>query len=137
MRSFSRLMLFSVLVRLVAAMEDSAMCDFIFSFSSSRLKCRDFLFFLSLSFRFLSLSLDEPKKDPEPEDDLEWLKDWIVPLVWPYAGTAALDDCPGLGGATGDLTSSSSSSSSPNGFSVSFTTLDLSWVRLTLRSGSS
>ena len=56
-------MLWSVFSRLVVAMDDSAMVDFICSFSASRLNGLDFFL---LSFFFLSLD-ELPKNDPEPE----------------------------------------------------------------------
>lgn len=60
MRSLSRLMLCRALLRLVAAMLDSAMTTFIWSFSASRSNLRCFLDddFLSLSF-FLLLDDDD------------------------------------------------------------------------------
>jgi hypothetical protein len=74
-RSFSRLMLCRALERFMAAMDDSAIATFIDSFSASNLKGLDF--FLLLSFFFLSFAELE-KKDPEPDDDLAWLDDWMV-----------------------------------------------------------
>lgn len=50
MRSFSLLMVWSVFIRLVAAIEASAMLDFICSFSASRLNGLAFLAFLSFFF---------------------------------------------------------------------------------------
>jgi len=61
-------MLCSAFVRFVAAMEDSAMEDFIASFSASRLNGRRTVFPF-LSFFFLSFELE--KKD---ELDPDWLR---------------------------------------------------------------
>jgi len=61
-------MLLRAFIRFVAEIEDSAMVAFIWSFSASRLKGLRLLDFLSLSFFFLSLE-EDPKKDPEPDEE--------------------------------------------------------------------
>ena len=60
-------MLWSEFIKLVDAIEASAMTDFIWSFSASRLNGFRFPFALSFSF-FLSFEL--PKNEPAVEDDL-------------------------------------------------------------------
>jgi hypothetical protein len=59
-------------VRLVEAMDDSAIATFMASFSASRLNG------LALPFLSFFLSLDELEKKPDPDldDDFVWLKDW-------------------------------------------------------------
>jgi hypothetical protein len=56
-------MLCSAFIKFVAAMDDSAIVTFMVSFSASRLKGRDF-------FLLFFLSLDEPKNEPDRDDDL-------------------------------------------------------------------
>lgn len=65
MRSFSRLIVCSTLSKLVAASEDSAMTDFICSFSASRLK--GFRLLLALLLRFFLSELElPPNMEPLP-----------------------------------------------------------------------
>ena len=125
MRSRSRLIVWRVLVKFVAAIEAAAMLFLMLSFSASRLNGFAFLDFLSFSLAFLSLFL------------FEWVNDWIWPVIWVPEREDALrvwdEDC----GFEGPAFGSSSSSSPPKGFSVSLRTLDFSCVTACLRLGNS
>jgi hypothetical protein len=108
---------------------DSAMSDFIFSFSSSRLKGLCFFFPLFLSFFDFLVAEEEGGKNA-----LDKLALWL--LVFGDAGDSA-------GGGEGDLllilvaAASSSSSSSKGSLSVSFRTFDFSCVTTCFLRGNS
>jgi hypothetical protein len=84
-------MLCRAFIRLVVAMEESAMTVFICPFSASRLNGFLFPLALSLSF-FLSEEEELPKKDPDKDEDLEWPRIWVVVMGAGVLGPAAEGD---------------------------------------------
>jgi hypothetical protein len=110
-------------------MEESAITDFICSFSASRLK--GFRFPLAFSFSFF-LSLELPKKALDPEEDLAE----ECPNAEPDVGVEL--EGPEAFRASRAAFAAASCSSSTNGFSsVSLRTLDLSCVTACFLLGSS